>query len=80
MKNVLFFLLGLILMVGVSATTVSVMTIKPATPVTTVAFTESSTEAPAKILNYSNKGFVVVDMAGVGSGSYRQVTVVMARY
>ena len=53
-------MLGLCLVILTSATTVSVMTIKPATPKHVVVFTRSSsTDEPAIILKYSKKGYIV---------------------
>jgi hypothetical protein len=65
MKNIFYFILGICLIVLTSATTVSVMTIKPATPISTVVFYEYSPQViPKKINPYLKKGYVVKAVYG----------------
>ncbi len=58
MKNVTYFLLGIALVVLTSATTVSIMTVKPAKPKSVVAITGNTNKVSQKILEYSRKGYI----------------------
>lgn len=67
MKNtILGLFLALVLIVGTSATTVSIMTIKPALPKSTVVFsTEYGVDDCVRnIKTYLNKGYAVKSVAG----------------
>jgi len=56
MKNILYFILGICLVVLTSATTVSVITIKPAKPKSTVFIYFNSTK---DVKPYLEKGYII---------------------
>lgn len=58
MKNVTYFLLGIALVVLTSATTISIMTVKPATPKSVVTIVGHVSKVSKKILEYSRKGYI----------------------
>lgn len=65
MKQVFYFILGVCLVVLTSATTVSVMTIKPATPKQTIVFYEYYPQNIPKITYpYLRKGYVLKAIYG----------------
>lgn len=59
MRKVMYFLLGIGLVVLTSATTVSVMTVKPATPKSVVTLVGDVNEMSRQILKHSKNGYVV---------------------
>jgi hypothetical protein len=82
MKKIMYFLLGIGLVVLTSATTVSVMTVKPATPKSTICFTTNYQSVSSKIISYSNVGYSVKFISGITDRYEGQnfVTVVMEKY
>lgn len=65
MKNTFYFILGICLIVLTSVTTVSVMTVKPATPKQTIVFYEySPQEIPKRAYPYLRKGYVLKAVYG----------------
>ena len=65
MKNLFYFILGISLITLISATTVSVMTIKPATPKSTVVFYEyDHKDIPKRVYPYLEKGYIIKAMYG----------------
>jgi hypothetical protein len=82
MKNVSYFLLGIALVVLTSATTVSVMTVKPATPKSTICFTTKYQSVSSEIISYSTRGYSVKFISGITDRYEGQnfVTVVMEKY
>lgn len=83
-QNLLFFALGLLMTIAISATTVSMMTVKPANPVTTLAFYGNPNEIQSKILDYSKKGYIVKTVSPLAGNtnidSYKTIFVIMERY
>jgi hypothetical protein len=59
MKNVFYFLLGIALIVLTSATTVSVMTVKPATPKSVMTCVGDINHCSKQIRLYIQRGYVV---------------------
>lgn len=84
MKNVFYFLLGIALIVLTSATTVSVMTVKPATPKSVMTYVGNINNCSKQIRLYSQRGYVVKFMTqSQGSGYGYEDTrclVVMEKY
>lgn len=82
MKNLFYFVLGLCLIILTSATTVSVMTVKPATPKSTICFTVKYQTVSNKILTYTKNGYSVKFISGISDRYEGQnfVTVVMEKY
>ena len=79
MKNLFYFVLGLCLIILTSATTVSVMTVKPATPKSVVSFYDikcNGDYVAKKIKEYSSKGYIYKH----GFGSDCRIVVVMEKY
>jgi len=68
MKNVFYFALVVILITLVSATTVSVMTVKPQLPKTTAIICDVNSECQAKeaIIPYIKKGYIVKFISSSG--------------
>jgi hypothetical protein len=61
MKNLIYFIAGVLFITLISATTVSVMTIKPATPKSTIVFYKNwgdEQETITKIQQYTKAGYV----------------------
>ncbi len=58
MKSLFYFMLGLCLIILTSATTVSVMTIKPATPKSTITIECRSHNVQSHIIKYSKSGYI----------------------
>lgn len=79
MKNILHFLLGILVIIGVSATTVTVMTVKPANPkmVLIKSFTYVS-ETENFIKDGYKRGYILKGM--YNNGTTRDVSVVMEKY
>jgi hypothetical protein len=79
MKNIFYFILGICLIVLTSATTVSVMTIKPAIPVSTVIIQTSwanMDNTQNRILNYAKQGYIVRSTVGVDTRAF----IIMEKY
>jgi hypothetical protein len=78
MKNTLLgFFLAVILIIGTASTTISIMTVKPALPVSTVCFrTNYTSDMPPLILKYTSKGYIVKSLA---TSNYATI-VVMEKY
>ena len=66
MKNTTYFIAGILFTALISATTVSVMTVKPDKPkLTVVIITDYGTsELRSKINNYIRQGYIVKSVAG----------------
>jgi len=83
MKNVFYTLLGIALIVLTSATTVSVMTVKPAVPksIFTCQFNDYQ-QAKSSIERYSESGYILKSIVTNGSEytSYYHGFLVMERY
>ena len=78
MKNLFYFVLGLCLIILTSATTVSVMTIKPETPKSTVVEITRYKEDTKKFTSlYIKKGYVIKSANGDGSGNW---LIIMEKY
>lgn len=77
-RTILGAVLVLALMIMVSATTVSVMTVKPAKPVSTMSAYDDAEVVNNKILQYSKQGYIVKDLT-FDSGR-RYAMVVMEKY
>ena len=74
-KSIVPFLLGIFITVSVAATTNNLMTVKPATPISTVSYTgENPTQFTTK---YASMGYQVVSSASCG---YYNTYVAMVRY
>ena len=83
MKNTFYFILGICLIVLTSATTVSVMTIKPATPISVVCFPSGDCEILKEKINlYSKRGYVVKTISSASSDSslWYKFIVIMEKY
>lgn len=81
MKKAFYFMLGIAIVILTSATTVSVMTVKPAKPKETIIFTtDSGTESVKEAIgNYVRKGYIVKSVAGTSQYGYNWI-VVMEKY
>lgn len=84
MRKVMYFLLGIGLVVLTSATTVSVMTVKPATPKSVVTLVGDVNEMSRQILKHSKNGYVI-KFATQSQGEYggyekTRCLVVMEKY
>lgn len=82
-NNIFYFLLGIFLVILTSATTVSVMTVKPAIPKYTVCFIGNPVELQNKILGWTQKGYIVklgLTTSQGSSGRYEVGLIVMEKY
>jgi hypothetical protein len=81
MKKTIYFIAGILFTALISATTVSVMTVKPDKPKITVVITtaEGSSDFRNKIYNYIKQGYVVKSVAGTSQYGYSWVAV-MEKY
>jgi hypothetical protein len=81
MKNTTYFIAGILFTALISATTISVMTVKPDKPkLTVVIITDYGTsELRSKINNYIKQGYIVKSVAGTSqyAGSW---VAVMEKY
>lgn len=78
-RDILFILIGIILIVTISAGTVkTIMTIKPSTPSTTVAFVSNPNSVSESILLYTKRGFIVKTVTN--STLKGNIIVVMEKY
>jgi len=82
MKNLFYFINGVLFITLISATTVPIMTVKPVTPKTTVVFSDDYTEDEFmdKIKTYVKKGYIVKSIAGSGRQYTDTWIVVMEKY
>ena len=84
MKSAFYFLLGIALIVLTSAATVSVMTVKPATPKAVMTYVGTPKECSRQIGAYSVDGYIVKFISqsqGEYSGQeYANCLVVMEKY
>jgi len=81
MKNTIYFILGVMFVVLTSATTASIMTIKPVKPTSTVVIPidYGVDEAKSKIEYFIRKGYIVKSIAG--TSQYGQLwLIVMEKY
>jgi len=80
MKHVFYLVLGVLIVILTSATTVSVMTVKPATPKSVAVFGGySESEAIENIKQYIRKGYIVKSVAGTSQYGHDWI-VVMEKY
>lgn len=80
MKHILFLILGILLVILTSATTVSVMTVKPATPKSVIVFNNNDIdETQYKIKEYTKKGYIVKTISSNGD-YHKSWIVVMEKY
>lgn len=85
MKQAFYFILGITLVILTSATTVSVMTVKPSKPKLTLVksfWLESDSEQVAEyIKNQIKNGYILKSVAGANDGQYNSTwIVVMEKY
>ena len=82
MKNLFYFISGVLFITLISATTVSIMTVKPALPKATIVFSNDDTEQEFvdEIKTYIKQGYVVKSMAGSGRKYTDTWIVVMEKY
>jgi hypothetical protein len=81
MKKTIYFIAGILFTALISATTVSVMTVKPDKPKITVVIitAEGSSDFRNKIYNYIKQGYVVKSVAATSQYGYSWVAV-MEKY
>jgi len=80
MKHLFYLILGVLIVILTSATTVSVMTVKPATPKSVAVFGNSSEgDAIENIKQYVRKGYIVKSVAGTSQYGHDWI-VVMEKY
>lgn len=78
MKNILYFILGIFLVVGISATTVEVMTVKPAIPkYTKVIYGEEYYQINKSVNQHLNSGYIISSQS---QGSGGRIIIVMVKY
>ncbi len=71
MKNLLYFLLGLSMIILTSATTASILTIKPETPKAVfVKEYRMESDVVAAVRKYTKAGYIVKSCNGAGSGGW----------
>jgi len=82
MKNLFYFIAGVLFITLISATTVSIMTVKPARPKATIVFSNDYTEEEFmdKIKTYVKQGYIVKSIAGSGKQYTDTWIVVMEKY
>jgi len=78
MRNAVYFIAGILFTVLISAGTISVMTIKPATPKVVFALSCSPEIANGYVNNYVSKGYVFKSFSG--SDKYGYGLLVMEKY
>jgi hypothetical protein len=79
MKNLFYFLLGVMFVALISATTVSIMTVQPAKPKAVLAFSENSKfDCVEKIKQYTKEGYIVKCVTG--TNNHGDWIVVMEKY
>lgn len=81
MKQAFYFILGIALVILTSATTVSVMTVKPAQPklfmVKTFIYKQDSKEIGIFIKEQMKKGWILKEVEGANDGQYASTWVVV---
>jgi hypothetical protein len=81
MKKAFYFMLGIALIILTSATTVSVMTVKPATPKHFIVKHFYETEKQSSFIgNMMKKGWILKSQSLAGGDSYIYGIVVMEKY
>lgn len=85
MKNAFYILLGIAIIILTSATTVSVMTVKPAVPklfmVKDFTYESNSVNVASYIRDQMKKGWILKEVEGANNGEYASTwIVVMERY
>jgi len=85
MKNIFYILLGVALVILTSATTVSVMTIKPAQPkvfiVKSFTYETNSGNVARYIKDQMKKGWILKEVEGANDGEFASTwVVVMEKY
>jgi len=79
MKNLIYFIAGVLFITLISATTVSIMTVKPQTPKSTLVFMVNSHKAPELIKGYIKQGYIVKALS-ISDYADFQALVVMEKY
>jgi len=81
MKNLFYFLLGVMFVALISATTVSIMTVRPATPKSVLVFGEEHSQRSCvkSIKEYVKQGYIVKSVAGTSQYGMSWI-VVMEKY
>ena len=81
MKNTFYFMLGITLVILTSATTISVMTVKPVQPklfmVKTFSYQEDSDGIGIFIKEQMKKGWILKEVEGTNDGKYASTWVVV---
>lgn len=81
MKQAFYFILGIALVILTSATTVSVMTVKPVQPklfmVKTFVYKSDSKEIGIFIKEQMKKGWILKEVEGANDGQYKSTWVVV---
>ena len=82
MKNAFYFIAGVLFITLISATTVSIITVKPSLPKATIIFSNDYREDEFidKIKTYVKQGYVVKSIAGAGKQYTDTWIVVMEKY
>ena len=82
MKNLFYFIAGVLFITLISATTVSIMTVKPALPKSTIVFSDDYREDEfiGKIKTYIKQGYIVKSISGSGKQYTDTWIVVMEKY
>ena len=80
MKNLFYFIAGIIFITLISATTASVMTVEIKKPKFTVVDIVSNSEVEDYIKNYIKKGYVVKSCSITADRSGGSTLVIMERY
>lgn len=85
MKNVLLFLLGVVMVIAISSTTVSIMTVKPIKPIVTEVKSFRNIMLLEKdIKEYIDlkvkQGYIVKSVAMMDDDSWSKAIVVMEKY
>jgi hypothetical protein len=80
MKHLFHFLLGVMFVALISATTVSIMTVRPATPKSVLVFgADSQNSCVNSIKEYVKQGYIVKSVAGTSQYGMSWI-VVMEKY
>jgi hypothetical protein len=85
MKNLFYFILGVCLITLTSATTVSIMTVKPVTPKSTVvkpirAMFGIENEIADYVTSMVKKGYIVKSIAIIDDENWSKGVIVMEKY
>jgi hypothetical protein len=76
MKNLFYFIAGVLFITLISATTISIMTIKPIAPKDVIVLSDYYIKINPQIISYTKQGYIVKTMVGNSSG----ITIVMEKY